>query len=566
MPRATLSIARIGRLVGRAIARDELTERLFASKTQVEGGAGDLLEVEGTADRLDLLTESGLALHLQGVLGAALGRPPIREGRAHALRIEVSPEVAPLRPAIAGVVAVPPEGSALDADLLEEAIRFQEQLHATIGLDRRLASLGIYPIERIRGPVRYALEPLEAVRFVPLDGAEERAASDFFNEHPMAQTYGRFGRTADRCLTLRDAAGAILSLPPVLNARPAGEAVVGDGALLLESTGTRESRVLDAVALLALVFAVRGWSMAPVEIVVAPPHAPPPPPLAPRRVHLPRRTLEELSGGSIDGAEVEAMLRRARFDARVESHGWAVEAAPWRVDLHAAVDVAEDLLIARGFRAEEGILPPSSVRGGRSPSARFRARVADLLLGLGYVPLYSTVLVPERVVRIAGRARTLALANPVSEQFARMRDSLSLGLLAALEHNVRHGYPQQFSEVGPVVVGAPESETGGETRYHAGIVRAAEGAGFADGAAIVDYLMRTLGAVGVREPATLPGTIPGRAALVRLAGVIVGEVGELAPALLAELRVPVPAVWAEVDLTTLERLLAPSHASAGGAA
>lgn len=560
MPRATLSIARIGRLLGRPIAREELTERLFASKTQAEGGVGDALEVEGTADRLDLLTESGIALHLQGDLGVAVGRPRLREASGPALRIEVAPSVGSLRPAIAGVVVAPPSGGALDADLLDEAIRFQEQLHATIGLDRRLASLGIYPLERIVGPVRYALEPLDDVRFVPLDGITEQSAADFYAAHPMAERYGRYGRDGDACLTLRDAAGSVLSLPPVLNARPAGEAAVGDAALLLESTGTRASRVLDAVALLTLVFATRGWSVAPVEVAPTPPDGPAPSPVATRRLELPRATLAELMGERLDDREVATMLGRARFDARPQAEGWAVEAAPWRVDLHAAVDVVEDLLIARGFRVEEGILPASTGRGRRSRSAGFRARVGDLLLGLGYVPLYSTVLVSERIVSVAQRPRTLALANPVSEQFARMRDALSLSLLAALERNVRHAYPQRFSEVGPVVVGASDAETGADTRHHAGVLYAAEGAGFADGAAVVDYLMRTLGAVGVREPAPLPGTIPGRAALVRLAGVVVAELGEVAPTVLTELRVPVPAVWAEVDLTALERLLAPDRA------
>ena len=556
MPRATLSVARLGRLVGRPIPRAELTELLFASKTQVEGGEGDVLEVEGTADRLDLLTESGLSLELKGALGTEVGRPAVRPLASPTLSFHVDASVVPTRPSIAGVVVAPPEGTTLDADLLEEAIRFQELLHATIGLDRRLASLGIYPVERIRGPVAYAMEPIDAVRFVPLDGTGEVGAEEFFAGHPMALKYGAFGRAGAGCLTLRDAAGAILSLPPILNSRGAGEARVGDGALLLESTGLRSSRVLDAVALLSLVFLARGWSAAAVP-VAAPKGVPVlPSALETRRLHLPDRTLAALAGDVIPAPEVERSLRRARFDAHREAHGWSVEAAPWRVDLHGPVDVAEDLLIARGLKVEDGILPPSTSRGARSPSARFRTRVADLLLGLGFVPLYSPVLVAERLVVLTSRPRTLALANPVSDQFARMRDSLLTALAGALEHNVRHAYPQRFSEVGPVVVAQDGSESGAETRYHAAVVVASEASGFAEAAAIVDYVMRTLGAVGVREPAALPATIAGRAASVRLAGVVVAELGELAPELLDALHVPVPAAWAELDLTALERLLA----------
>jgi phenylalanyl-tRNA synthetase beta subunit len=61
---------------------------------------------------------------------------------------------------------------------------------------------------------------------------------------------------------------------------------------------------------------------------------------------------------------------------------------------------------------------------------------------------------------------------------------------------------------------------------------------------------------GVREPTEVPGVTSGRAARVRVAGDVVAELGEVAPALLAELGVPVPVAWAEVDLTALWVLVA----------
>jgi phenylalanyl-tRNA synthetase beta subunit len=88
------------------------------------------------------------------------------------------------------------------------------------------------------------------------------------------------------------------------------------------------------------------------------------------------------------------------------------------------------------------------------------------------------------------------------------------------------------------------------------MIVAAEGAGFAEVAATVDYLLRTLDVGSVREPAELPGTIPGRAARVRVAGETVAELGELHPRLLVGLGVPVPVAWAEVDLTALGPLVA----------
>jgi phenylalanyl-tRNA synthetase beta subunit len=131
-----------------------------------------------------------------------------------------------------------------------------------------------------------------------------------------------------------------------------------------------------------------------------------------------------------------------------------------------------------------------------------------------------------------------------------------LSHLDVLARNTRHGYPQRFGEVAPVVVALAGSETGGESRYHAGIIVASDSAGFAEAAAIADYLLRTVDVTGVREPAEIPGITAGRAARTRVAGETVAEVGEVAPQVLSEIGVPVPVAWAEVDLTALWPLVA----------
>ncbi|MCI4328669.1 MAG: hypothetical protein L3J86_03705 [Thermoplasmata archaeon] len=556
MPQATLSLRRLQEMLPHPLTRAELTERLWMSKAELDEGEGDELHVVCTADRLDLLTEGGLGLYLQGVFGAAVGLPPIRPVTpAPSLRLRVDESVLPLRPAIAGLVVAPPEGTTLDAGLLEEAIRFQELLHATFGLERRLASLGIYPIARIHAPVHYRMEALAGVRFTPLGGTAPVEGRTFFEEDPMAVRYGKLGRVGEACLTLRDDAGTILSLPPVLNSREAGEAQPGDGALLLESTGTRGSRVDDALGLLSMVFVARGWRVTAVPVEepggLVERHR-----LARARpIDLPKPVLAGLAGRSMPEDEVEMLLQRSRMGVQRTPTGWRVEVPPWRPDLQTATDVAEDVLLARGIRAEDGLLSPSSTRGRRTEVAKFRARVGDLFLGLGLVPLYTPVLVPARVVELVGRTETIGLSNPVSDQFAFLRDSLVLSLVGTLERNTRRSYPQRFSEVGPVVVPSPGGESGSETRYHAGAFLAGDGEGFSDAAALVDYVIRTLGTAGVREPVEIPGTIPGRSANVRLAGEVVAQIGELHPALLAKLGVPVPVAWAELDLTALAPLI-----------
>ncbi|MGA7847315.1 MAG: hypothetical protein WCB18_09555, partial [Thermoplasmata archaeon] len=498
MPQSVLSANRVLELVAQPLERAELEERLFRSKAELADWTEDALTIEVTPDRLDMLSEGGLALFLQGVLGLKKGMPPFAEPPAsldHPVAL-VDASVSTIRPYLAGALLVPPAGVALDTGLFAEAIRFQEMLHATIGLDRRTASLGLYSWERLKSPLRYTLEPVDGVRFHPLDGPAEVEGSRFFAEHPMAQKYGRLGRSNGECLTLRDADDQLLSLPPILNGRTAGEVQIGDRALLLESTGTRAVRVEEAVGLMLLPFVARGWAVEPLRVEYADHAESGVGWISSRRLPFSASTLQSLTGLSLPDAQVEEFLDQGRLGGTKAPDGWWVEIPPWRPDLQTSVDLTEEILVVRGIAPEEALLPPSATRGRRLAETRFRRTVRRLLLGLGFVELRTTVLVPNRLTLLVGRTSTITVVNPVSDLFGRVRDSLQISLMGSLERNVRYSYPQQYSDVGPVVVPDAHEPSGGATRWHAAAVLASERAGFADAAAWVDYLLGTFGALG----------------------------------------------------------------------
>jgi phenylalanyl-tRNA synthetase beta chain len=554
VPVATLSAARLRSLLANPPSDLTLDDLLFASKAEVESRDGDDLTLSVTPDRLDLLSEAGLSLHIAGATDAALGLPHVLEApTAPSRHVTVDLSVTPVRPYISAVVLHAAKGSdGLDEGTLAEAIRFQELLHATIGRDRRAASLGIYPLDRLDFPLRYALEPMTDVRFVPLDGGDEVEAEAFFARHPMAQRYGTLGRVENRCLVLRDGQGTVLSLPPVLNGRTAGEARVGDRALVLESTGTRERAVQEVVRLLLVVFAARGWSASPVAI-----HRAGAPPsdgtdlYRSRSVTLPSSVLHSITGEALPAGEVERRLERSRLTGHPHSGGWRVEVPPWRVDLLTPIDLCEDVVLIAGVRPEDGILLPSRTRGRRLAETRFRRRIRSLLTGLGYTEPHTPLLVSAETAETAGATDALRLRNPVSAEFSVLRDRLLLSHLDVLRRNTRLAYPQRLAEVGPVIVRSEKAESGGETRYHASGVLAADTAGFADAASWVDYLLRSVDVIAVREPVELSALIPGRSARARIAGESIAEMGEIHPRVLESLGVPVPAAWAEVDLTGL---------------
>jgi phenylalanyl-tRNA synthetase beta chain len=305
------------------------------------------------------------------------------------------------------------------------------------------------------------------------------------------------------------------------------------------------------LGLLSMVFVVHGWRITPVPVNTPTSSDSGREIIDTRSLDLPSATLQAISGLPWSASEVEHRLAQARLKGHPHDQGWRVDAPPWRPDLLTEVDLVEDLVMARGVRGEDGILPASRTRGRRLGESWFRQRFVEMMLGVGFTQLYTQVLVSRRWVDRTGANQAVRIANPPSEQFSMMRDSLLLSLLAVLERNLRSGYPQRFHEVGPVLLRSAKAETGAETRYHAGFLIAAERAGFADAASLIDYLLGGFGVRGVREPTELLGTIPGRAARLRLTGESVAVIGEIHPEILNEARVPVPVAWGEVDLTAL---------------
>lgn len=558
MPQSTLSLARVRALVRSPLPTDQLEALFSDSKLELERIEGDRATVTVTPDRNDLLSEGGLALHLQGILGEAKGLAPIREDPSERPppTISVDRSVSPLRPWIAGVLAVPPSGG-VDAATLDEAIRFQEIVHATIGRERRRASLGIYAANRLAFPLRYALEPLDGIRFDPLGGSTTVSGEQFYSEHPMAARYGTLGRSGHDALVLRDANGELLSLPPVLNGSGAGAARAGDGPLLLEATGTAQRPVREALGLLLVVFVAQGYHVRAVGVEGGPRGPDDGRSIfAPRRAAVPPSIISDLAGASLPASEIEHHASRARLSARLRPGGWDVEVPPWRPDILGAVDVAEDVLLARGLGRIDAVIPPSVTAGRELPSTRLRRRVSDAFRGAGFTALFTTVLVSSNAVERLGRTDgSVAVENPPSLEYAFLRPSLQVSLIESLRRNTRHGYPQSYYEVGPVVEKDREGESGTRTSQHAGFVIARDRSGFAEAASRVDYLLRTLEVLGVREAATLSGTIPGRAARLRVAGVPIAEMGEIHPAVLESIKVPVPVAWGEIDLSALEPLL-----------
>ena len=272
-------------------------------------------------------------------------------------------------------------------------------------------------------------------------------------------------------------------------------------------------------------------------------------------------------------------------------HLLTVTPPTWRPDLTTAEDLVEEVARIHGYERIPSVIPTPPGGAGLTHAQRVRRLVADVLAGQGLSEIWSAPFVgADRYAALgldvdAEVARTVRLANPLSDEQPLMRTRLLATMVDALRRNVARGARDVgLFELGLVValdgpqrsaptedVGIhPSDETFAAIRAavppqprHVGLLLAGDrvragwwGDGRPADVADAVELARTVGealglALTVSADAVAPFH-PGRCARVAMAdGTLVGHVGELHPKVVAALGLPARTVGGELDLDVL---------------
>ena len=290
-------------------------------------------------------------------------------------------------------------------------------------------------------------------------------------------------------------------------------------------------------------------------------------------------------------SEVVSVLEAIGCSVTREGDLLTVTPPTWRPDLTTAEDLVEEVARIHGYERIPSVVPTPPGGAGLTHAQRVRRLVADVLAGQGLSEVWSAPFVgADRFAALgldvdAEVARTVRLANPLSDEQPFMRTRLLATMVDALRRNVARGTRDvALFELGLVValegpqgsaptedVGIrPSDETLAAIRAavppqprHVGLLLAGDrvragwwGGGRRPTSADVVEVARTLGeALGVPLEVTadaVPPFHPGRCARVALAdGTVVGHVGELHPKVVAALGLPARTVGGELDLDVL---------------
>ena len=548
-------------LFGQKLPRNksQLNELLYSVKCELSGSTetelisdDSELQLENKdTNRPDTWSPEGIARALRGYEGIEVGLKRYSARKA-AVEISVDKELAEIRPFFCCAVA---RNIKISDTVIRGLVQLQEKLDKTYGRNRKRSSIGFYDFDLITPPLRYGAAGLDEVKFVPLEWDRPLSLREILEQHPKGVEYGGIVKQYPKMPIILDSKDRVLSFPPIINSNDLGRITPETRNILVEITGTSEETVSNALTILATCLADRG-----AEINSAIIHYPygkarivTTPDFNERLVKVPQEEVKNLTGLSLDRAEIVKLLRRAKFDIRAGSRkDLNVRVPCYRLDILHPVDVIEDVAIAYGINRIEPRWPSDLTIGGLSSIEEFSDTIRELAVGLGFQEVLSFMMTsPEKLFEKMNRqhGRAVEVANPKVTTLTCLRSWLLPSLMDFLSNNTHIEYPQKLFEVGDYVDWDHARPTRTRDVRELACVSTHSKANFTEMKSHLEPLMTNLGLDFTVHPIEHPSFLEGRIGSIHIGDEEVGIIGEVHPQVIEnwKLQNPVAAMELEID-------------------
>ncbi|MDP7974962.1 MAG: phenylalanine--tRNA ligase subunit beta [Thermoprotei archaeon] len=527
MPSAKINLAKLAENV--RASEEDLIEVLPNLKVSVEHRDGDEADVEVTSDRPDLLGQYGLTQAVSSYLSKE--EHPLATYREDALVVQ-DPSTLPFR---GNFEAFFVKDLNLDSEDVERLMNFQELLHRAYCRNRELASIGIHDASGIN-EVTYTTQDVNTLAFTPLGSEKIMPASRILSDTEKGREFSKL-LPAGVALVLKSNQG-IMSMPPIINS--SSTAVREQTKRLFIDVEGRDQKVVRMIS--ALMVRELSWlgKIGTVEL-----QTPDGKRLSPKlesstmRVNL--QDLEGLLGLKLDVLQTQAALRRTGINSVPNRNHLDVLIPYYRFDIFDWTDIAEEIMIGTGLDALAPRLPSGYTVGSKSQISKLTQKARDLMAGLGYLEITSTLLTDGASQSRFYGTIPVNLLNPVSASYDSARLGLMPDLLQALKQNQKKQMPLRFFEVGPVLV--PRNNKVDQLLLLAGII--------SDFSVSIDQVQSDLAALSKdlgfnlkTDPHDFPFAIPGRSGRLQD-----GWFAEINPAVLLDYGYEFPAVAFELQLS-----------------
>jgi phenylalanyl-tRNA synthetase beta chain len=527
---------------------DELQEKIALFGTPIENLSDNEIQIEIFPNRPDLLSMQGYIRAFRSFLGKGKGLKEYsvkQLGKEFVVDIEKS--VKEIRPYTVCAIL---KNLSLNEDTVQDIIDLQEKLHATLGRKRKKSAIGIYPLEKIKFPIKLtAIEP-DKIKFIPLGADEEMSGLQILQKHPAGREYANLLAGKRLFPVFIDENKEILSMPPIINSERTGKINAGTKEVFVECSGFDLQTLEKCLNIIVTALAEIGGVIYSLQIK-SPDIKIITPNLKPEKMKFNKEEANKILGVQLKEREIKDCLERMGFNYDAKKN--LVEIPAWRTDVLHEIDLIEDIAIAYGYERFIPKIPAVATIGKESRKEEIKQKIAEILIGLNIIEVSNYHLTTKedqyKKLGIKIKEKELKEISDAKTQYTILRKDISHQLLKILAENVDAEYPHMIFEAGRVFQKSSEEER---------LAVALSPGNFTEIKQRLLYLMQLLDIPINVKNAAAPSEyfIEGRAGDIMLEGKeVIGNIGEIHPRVLRNLKIKMPVALFEINLEEIFKKL-----------
>ena len=520
---------------------DEIMKNKIAMLgTTIEQITDNEIEIEINPNRPDLLSYQGFKRSFLNFLEKNKGIKEYELNKPEKdYEVKIDSSVKEVRPYTACAIV---KKLKLDNEKIKELIDIQEKIHFTIGRKRKKLAIGIYPLEKIKLPIKYtALEP-DKIKFIPLEANREMSGLEILQRHPTGRDYAHLLAGKSKFPVFIDSEDKILSMPPIINSQLIGKITEETNDVFVECSGFDMDLLEKCLNIIVTILAEMGGKIFQMKVGSK---TTPDFKIEKRKISL--DNTNKLLGLNLNEKQIKKFLEKMGYNY---SNG-EVEIPPWRLDILHEVDLIEDIAIAYGYDNFIPEMPQISTIGQENPKEIVKKKISEILSGLNMLEISSYTLtnkrdqfskmgIPEK------QEKNFIEVEKSKTDYNILRKDLTHYLLKTFSENTDSEYPQRIFEISRVF----ELNENKKILEKENIAGAVIPGNFTEMKQILLHLFNMLGiSITFKESEKFPmHFIDGRVAEVILEGEKIGHIGEIHPRILKNWKIKMPAVLFEIEL------------------
>lgn len=526
----------------------EVEDKITQLGTPVEEVTDEEVSIEIFPNRPDLLSLSNFARALnqynekEGVAKFKI-LPPEKD-----FIVTIDKSVKEVRPYTCCAIV---KGMKFDDEKIKEIIDIQEKLHGSIGRKRKKLAIGIYPLEKIKLPIRFMAKKPEEIKFIPLEYPRELNGRQILRQHPTGREYADLLKDEEVFPIFIDANDQILSMPPIINSESTGRITDKTTDIFIECSGFNLHYLKKCINIIVSALYSMGGKIYAMNIKDSKEKDYLTPDMTPEEMKFNIVDVEKTLGIKLTEKEVKKFLERMGIGYENRSGQSLATIPAYRTDILHWIDLAEEVAIAYGYENFVAEIPKISTIAEEDKMSKTKRVISQILSGLSLLETSSFHLTTKKNIKKTDYEYKdfIEIEDSKTERDC-LRVDLMTNLLQILSENSNVQYPQKIFEMGKVfsLDETGKSETKINEKENLAIALIDEKINFTEIKQVLDYLFKMLNIEYKIEATENAGYINGRVGKVIVNGKEIGLIGEIAPRVLKNWKIKMPVVGLEMNI------------------